>query len=203
MRWDTLFTPVHLVSCFQWFIEHPGDWGKGADLTDAQKNRLLCNILGEHGEQWLDLCMDGVHSPLDTTPHAMFLQTVRQCLQDPIICCNATKPLSTLALQWQRAPLAFWNSWLRFTLPLIQCCYKLSMQCLYMGCQCLHSTLAPSRYSLLVTFHAVLVFHQVLPPKLWIYAWGDELAIRTSLRQNYGTVSMWTCRAGTSREQMS
>ncbi len=61
-------------------------------LTDAQKNRLLCDVLGDHGEIRLDLGMDGVCRPFDDTPHAMFVQAVCTCLQDLVSNRNAPAP---------------------------------------------------------------------------------------------------------------
>ncbi len=66
--------------------------GRETDLTDTQKNRLLC-VLGEHGEIWLDLGMDGVCHPFDATPHAMFVQAVCMCLQNLVASHNTTAPL--------------------------------------------------------------------------------------------------------------
>ncbi len=69
--------------------------GRGMYLPDTRKNCLLLDILGEHGEQRLDLCMDGVHSPLDTMPHAMLVQVVRKHLEELATDHSATLPSST------------------------------------------------------------------------------------------------------------
>ncbi len=49
-------------------LTHQVFGGSGADLTDPQKNWLLLDILVQHGKQRLGLSVDGVHSPLNTTP---------------------------------------------------------------------------------------------------------------------------------------
>ncbi len=88
---------------FAWFATFSGTLfahkvfgGRGVDLTDAQKNPLLLDILGEHGEQHLDLSVDGDHGPFDTTPHAMLVQVVHKYLEDLATDHSATVPSSTL-----------------------------------------------------------------------------------------------------------
>ncbi len=67
--------------------------GRETDLPDARKNLLLMDTLDQHGGQHLDLCVDGAFSPLDTTPHAMLLQEVRDYLMNWNTKRTATQPL--------------------------------------------------------------------------------------------------------------
>ncbi len=55
--------------------------GRGMDLTETQKNRLLLDILCAHGEQHSSLRVDGVHTPLDATPHATLVQVIQHHLE--------------------------------------------------------------------------------------------------------------------------
>ncbi len=70
--------------------------GMEADLLDAQKNRLLLDILGEYGKQHMDLHMDGARGPFDTTPHATLVHVVCKYLEELVASPTSTEPSSPL-----------------------------------------------------------------------------------------------------------
>ncbi len=63
-------------------------------LPDAQKNCLLLDILDEHGEQRLDLHMDGACDPLDTMTHATLVQVAHKYLEELVASLTPTEPSS-------------------------------------------------------------------------------------------------------------
>ncbi len=66
--------------------------GRESDMADMQKNCMHLDILGKHGEQHLDLSVDGVHSPLDTMPCATMVQVVCKYLEELVASPTLTEP---------------------------------------------------------------------------------------------------------------
>ncbi len=68
---------------------------EGEDLTDSEKNRLLCNLLGDSTRQRLGLHTDGARMEADTLTHASFLHAVHLRLRDLVDHSSSTQPSST------------------------------------------------------------------------------------------------------------
>ncbi len=70
---------------------------EGEDLTDSEKNRLICNLLGDSTRQRLGLHMDGAHIEANAIPHDVFLHAIRLWLQDLVDYGGNTTPSPMLS----------------------------------------------------------------------------------------------------------